>query len=108
MLNDETYVEAARAIAQRAIKLTPEDPKSRINFIFRSLLARSPSAKEMGLLETGYERRLTRFKREPAAAKKLVAIGDLPLDSKHDVTEIAAYTLVTSTVLNLDEAVTKE
>lgn len=108
LLNDETYIEAARAIAQRAMRESTKGPETRINFIFRSLLARRPTANEMSLLSNGYARRLAHFNQDPGAAKKLVSIGVLPIDTKDNVNELAAYTLVASTVLNLDEAVTKE
>jgi hypothetical protein len=53
-------------------------------------------------------RQLAEYRRDPAAAKKLLEVGESPVDAKLDPSELAAWTTVASTILNLDETITKE
>jgi hypothetical protein len=98
LLNDVTYVEAARALAQR----------SDADFGFRRVLSRAPAAKEREILERAFRRSLERFRKDPESAKRLILVGDSKPDSSLDPAELAARTAVASLILNLDEAVTKE
>ncbi len=106
LLNDVTYVEAARAFAQRAMKEV-EDPK-RLDFLFRTMLSRSPTAEEAQILGKRLVQYRAKFRKEPESTKTLLAAGDLPRDPALDPVELASYTLIASTLFNLDEAVTKE
>ena len=108
LLNDVTYLEAARVLAQKMIKQGGPDAKSRLDFAFLRVLGRPASVSELQILETGLERRLEYYQRQPEKAKKLISQGDYPNDPNLSPAEIAAYTLAASTILNLDEAVTKE
>lgn len=106
LLNDETYVEAARLLAQnsRAAAQTDSDLLTRI---FRSVLARHPRSDEILLLMDLLDRERQRFAAKPVAATELLSIGATPVDSKIDPMELAARTVVAHTILNLDEAITR-
>jgi hypothetical protein len=107
LLNDPTYVEAARVLAQRAILEAGRDPQTRVRFLFREATSRRPSLAEMRVLLELAQRRLEHYKAEPAQAAKLIAVGASPA-ANVEATELAAWTTVASTILNLDETITKE
>jgi hypothetical protein len=108
LLNDVTFVEAARALAARMIRDGGSSPEERIAYGVRLTLARSPRGDETALLQRGFKRRLAEFKRDPRAAEKLVKQGESPVNKNLDVVELAAYTTVANVLLNLDEFVTRE
>lgn len=108
MLNDVTYVEASRALALRMIKEGGQTPESRLKFAFEVVLARDPTAQENQILATGFKRRLAHYQSSKAEAVKLISEGDLKNPPNLDPAVLAAYTLTASTILNLDETITKE
>jgi hypothetical protein len=107
LLNDVTYVEAARVLAQRVIH-EARTPTDRLTGAFRRVLARAPRPVEREVLLAALVRHHAHYRENRAAAEKLIRAGDAPVDSTIDVAELAAYTAVTSVILNLDEAITKE
>jgi hypothetical protein len=60
------------------------------------------------ILLRGYERHLGNFRNDPAAARKLLQVGESKRDEKLDAVELAAFTAVANILLNLDETITKE
>jgi hypothetical protein len=108
LMNDETYLEAARVLAQRMVKEGGTTPAARIDFAFQWVLGRKPSLKESQILQKGLAKRLSFYKKNPDAAKGLVAVGEAPIGKDEDTSELAAYMIAASTLLNLDESVTKE
>lgn len=108
LLNEITFVESARMLAQRAMLEAGAAPAERIALVFRLALARFPNDTERAVLLAGYERQLAFFKGQPAAAARLLAVGESPVDARCDASELAALATVASLVLNLDEVVTKE
>ena len=94
LLNEFTYVEAARALAARMKAEGSADP---LAHGFRLVTARRPTAAEKAVLAGGYAADLARFRADPDAAKRLA--GDA---------ELAALTLAANVLLNLDEVVTRE
>lgn len=108
LLNEVTFVEAARMLAQRAMLTGGETPESRITRAFRLVLARPPRAVELEVLTQGFQSHLARYKAEPQTAAELLSTGECPRDERLDAAELAAYTAIASVILNLDEAVTKE
>jgi hypothetical protein len=107
-LNDVTYVEAARALAQRVMATGGTSPEERIASAFCLVLARRPSAAEKQVLLAALIRVKRDFNADPGAARKLLSVGESKRDEKLDVIEHAAYTAVCTAILNLDEALTKE
>jgi hypothetical protein len=108
MLNDITYLEASRALAQRMIKEGGQTPETRLKFAFHVVVARDPSAHEMSILAAGLQKRIAHYKANKSAAVKLISQGDLKNPANLDPSVLAAYTITASTILNLDEAITKE
>ena len=108
LMNDVTFVEAARVFAERVMKEGGATHSERIAFAFRAATARRPKATEAAVLEDAFLENLELFKAKPDAALKYVSHGEYPRDAKFDVSELAAYTSVTSLILNLNEVVMKE
>jgi hypothetical protein len=107
LMNDVTYLEAARVLAERIMKETAGGPESRLPVLFLRVLARSPSAEEMRVLRREFQYYLDRNLSNPAAARDLVSLGEHPRDEKLPAEELAAYTATASMLFNLDETVTK-
>ncbi|NQV23118.1 MAG: DUF1553 domain-containing protein [Rhodopirellula sp.] len=107
LLNDVTFVEAARVLAQNVLA-TPGDDQQRLDRIFERLLSRLPSDLEQAILLKSLQRYRQQFKSDHSAAKKLIATGESPPPANVAPVELAAWTNVCSTILNLDECVTKE
>ena len=107
LLNDPTYVEAARVLAQRAFLEGPHDAQARVRWIFREGTARRPSPAETRALLDLLQRRLDHYKQSPADAAKLIASG-ASTPANIEAIELAAWTTLASTILNLDETITKE
>ena len=107
-LNDVTYVEAARALAERMLKHGGATDDDRLAFAFRLCTARPPGPAEKAALATSLTRLRQQFAQEPEAAKKLIATGESKPDAKLDPVELAAHTAVGSLLLNLDETVSNE
>jgi hypothetical protein len=108
LMNDVAYVEAARVFAQRAIKEGGKTPPERIAYAFRVATARRPKPAEAAILLDAFRQNEDRFTSKPDAALKYVNVGEYPRESAADVIELAAYTSVTSLILNLNETVMKE
>jgi hypothetical protein len=107
-MNDTTYVEASRALAQRAVLEGGKDDKTRLRLAFRLATARTPTRKEAGVLGDLLKRQRAVFRNDRQAAVKLVSVGESPRDPRVDPAELAAWTTVTSVILNLDETITKQ
>ena len=107
LLNDPQFVEAARALAARMIREAGDDVGGRIALGFRALTGRVPTSEERAALESLYRDELARFRRERGAAATLLAVGASKPAPGIDSAELAAATVVASTVMNLDDAVTK-
>jgi len=106
LMNDETYVEASRLLAARMMK-SSADVTARLTFGFRTLLARTPKPAELAILERAYRRAHDDFTKDPAAAKALLTVGATAPDPQLNVAEWASLTTVASTLLCMDETVTK-
>jgi hypothetical protein len=107
LMNDPTYVEASRKLAERIMTEGGESNDARIAFAFRLATARMPKAAEIAVLRTIYDRERAIYKKDPGAAKKLLSIGESPRNEKLDQAELAAWTTAASVILNLDETITK-
>ena len=108
LLNDETYLEAARKLAERMLTEAGKLPSQRIAHGFRLAASRAPSAAESAVLTAGLERRLAEYRRDAKAADHLLTAGEAPRDKSLNAAELAAYTTVASVILNLDEVITKQ
>jgi hypothetical protein len=108
LLNDVTFVEAARVLAQRVLTEAGPTPEERLTTAFRAIVARSPRPAELRILVNGLRHHLDEFRAAPEAARKLTSVGESPQGGRFDEGELAAYTSVVGLILNLDEAITRE
>ncbi len=107
LMNDIQYVEAASFLAERAMKASSH-PKAVIAYAFRQATSRRPASSELAVLENGFRRNLNRFHKDPESAQKLLSVGEKKRNPSLNPSELAAYTTITSTILNLDETLSKE
>ena len=108
LLNEVTYVEAARHLAQRMILEGGGSPEQRLTWAFERVACRAPTAHEMGVLSEGLARHQQRFQATPAEAEKLIQTGETPANARIPAVELAAYTVTANVLLNLDELLNKE
>jgi hypothetical protein len=108
LLNEVTFVEAARALAQRMILEGGATPEERIAWAFKRATSRLPKSNELQVLANGLTARLARYQMDNDDAQKLVAFGSSKPAANVDLNELAAYTLTANVLLNLDEVVTRE
>jgi hypothetical protein len=108
LLNDVTYVEAARVLAQRVLREAGPTPEERLTLAFRLATARRPRPAELRVLCAGLERHRAHYRKDRRAAQALVNAGEARRNEKIDVAELAAYTAMAGVILNLDEVITRE
>jgi hypothetical protein len=106
LLNDPTYVEASRKLAERLITEC-KTRDERIALAFRLVTARRPLAEESAVLRRLFDAQLAEYRKDPSKARKLLGVGEAEANTKLDLAEVAAWSVLASVVLNLDEAVTK-
>lgn len=108
LLNNETYVEAARALAQLVLVSDATSDAERIHGVMQRLVARDANNDEMRVLQSGLSRTRKQFNAQREEAMKLLAVGESPRDESLDAIEHAAWTSLCLAVLNLDETLTRE
>lgn len=107
LLNDPTYVEAARVFAQNLLAQDFSDFESRLRWAFLRALSREPKAEEVEELRQLYQRQRERYQERTEAAWKLVQVGQYAVPEEANAREVAAWTAVTRTILNLHETITR-
>jgi len=108
LLNEITYVEAARKLAERMLTEAGPAPADRLVRGFELTTSRRPSSAEMQVLTEGLTADLTRLRQNVEAAMRLISFGESKPPPGLDPAELAAYTLTANILLNLDEVVTRE
>jgi hypothetical protein len=106
-LNDPTWVEAARGLAIRAIRHSP-DADARLTHAMRLVAARTPTASQTALLRRMMENQRTHFTANPDSAKAFLANGATPPPADIDPVELATWSATALGILNLDAALTRE
>ncbi len=106
-MNDPQWVEASRALAERLIKQGGKQPEQRIQYLSELVLSHDPSPQMASVLQQSFSQMEKHYAADPAAAHDLVAVGEKPRDAAIPPPELAAWTMVVSEVLNLDEALNK-
>ena len=107
LLNDPQYVEAARHIAERMVREGGGSADARIDVAFRLLTSRLPTDRERNILRTLYGEQHALFAQDHAAALALLHTGESPYDTSLDPVDLSASSVVASTVMNFNEAITK-
>lgn len=106
MWNDPQFVEAAKKVAERMVESAGSFHES-ANAIGQLFLARSFGGQEVDLLSATHRAALRTFEKEPEKAKALLEVGSSKISADLDPAEVAAWTVVVSQVMNLDEALVK-
>ncbi|MCA9058169.1 MAG: DUF1553 domain-containing protein [Planctomycetaceae bacterium] len=105
LLNETTFVESARHLAERLLRESPDDP---VRSGFRILTSRFPTDREYSVLHDALQTYRARFLANPAEARQLLAVGESATPADLDPVEFAAVTMLCNVLLNLDEVVTHE
>ncbi|HEY4262313.1 MAG TPA: DUF1553 domain-containing protein, partial [Schlesneria sp.] len=108
LLNEITYVEAARKLAERMLTEGGTTTADRLAYGFQLTTSRQPTANELKVLNEGLMADWTRLKLDPEATQKLLKFGDAKSAANLDAADLAAYTLTANVLLNLDEVITRE
>jgi uncharacterized protein DUF1553 len=110
-MNDPQWVEASRALAERVIKYGGKQggkqPEQRIQYLSELVLSHDPSPKMASVLEQSLNQMQEHYEADPVAARDLIGVGEKPRDGAIPPPELAAWTMVVSEVLNLDETLNK-
>jgi hypothetical protein len=107
LLNDPIFVEAARKLAERAIREGGASPDARLSYAFRLATGRLPDVTERKILHDTWQRMMTEYSRDEASAHALIGVGASTSDKSIPAGELAAYTAVANIILNMDETITK-
>ncbi|MFN0060771.1 MAG: PSD1 and planctomycete cytochrome C domain-containing protein [Planctomycetota bacterium] len=107
LMNDTQYVEAARHFAERLRREVGDDPAQRIAHACRIALARRPTAAEHAELTSFVDSQLAFFRAKPLAATRLLTVGESARAAEFDASEHAAWTMLASLLLNLDETISQ-
>jgi Protein of unknown function (DUF1553) len=108
LMNDVTYIEAARMLAERMMNEGGREAADRIAWAFRLATSRWPDEKEKQVLLENHQSQFEYFRGDPREAEKLLAVGEKRNSPKFDTAELAAYAATASLILNLDEVITKQ
>jgi hypothetical protein len=107
LMNDATYLEAARVLAERDLEQPGLRPEDRLRYVFRQATERDPSPQENEILSKLYRKEFAHYSANREAARKLLSIGESKPNPKLESADLAAWTMVTSTILNMDETITR-
>lgn len=105
LMNEPQFVMAGAALGQRMLSQGGDEHRSRIHYGFRLVTGRTPSTQELQILESSVIKNIQRYRQDPTAAKELGQIYAENAAAHHP--ELAAYALLGSTLLNIDESITR-
>jgi hypothetical protein len=108
LLNDVTFVEAARVLAERVLKEKSKTDDERLTLVFRLVVSRKPKDGELEVLRGALAHHREVYAADRKKALKLLQVGEAPRDETLDAVEVAALANVVSVIFNLDEALNKE
>ena len=106
LMNDPTYVEAARKLAERIVREGGTDLASRLRYGFRLVVCRAPDERELEVLQSVYLRQVELFQGADRMAE-LLRVGESPADDRIPTQDLAVWTVLSSVLLNLDETLTR-
>jgi hypothetical protein len=105
LMNDTQHFEAARALAERILSAGGASDESRINWLYRTVLSRRPTAEEAALIAKALDRQRTIYRDDAAAARQAIEVGESKPQNIAPPAETAAWAMIANLVLNLDEAI---
>jgi hypothetical protein len=106
VMNDPAYVEAARHLGERMMHEC-DGAEQRLDYAFRLVTARHPSTRERSVLTETLKKYEAKYHADNDAAQRLISVGESPMNEDLDSSELAAYTMVASLLLNLDETLNR-
>lgn len=107
LLNDPSFVEAARALAGRALTEAKGDDDARLRWTWRTVLGRDPRSEEIALLQALLNQHRTYYAANVPAAEALIAVGNSKRPGNMAAAELAAWTSVSRALLNLNETISR-
>tara|TARA_B100000427_G_scaffold262003_1_gene226630 strand:+ start:59 stop:391 length:333 start_codon:yes stop_codon:yes gene_type:complete len=110
-MNDVTYVEAARALGERTMKRGVNQNLSveqNMSYMYRLAVSRLPTQEVSAILLGAYDEYLSEYRADRRAALELVSEGESERDETLDISQLAAYQMVASLILNLDGTITRD
>ncbi|MBK8979962.1 MAG: DUF1553 domain-containing protein [Planctomycetes bacterium] len=99
--NDPQYVDAAQALATRALREGGPDTTARVTLMFRLVTSHHPDTAELAMLTAAWDTERSAFAATPTGATALLAAGDLPIPADLDPLDLATATALASTLLSL-------
>jgi hypothetical protein len=108
LMNDVTYVEAARLLAERMLTEGGTTAAARLSWAFRLLTLRAPAERELQVLLRNLDRQQAFYRSNPSAAAQLLTVGQQRPRLQREAAELAAYAATASLLFNLDEVITKQ
>jgi hypothetical protein len=105
--NDPQFVEAAYALAEKAMQAQPEAIEQQLQLVFRTLTGRHCTTKELDVLRQMWQEQHDEFASGRSDAAKLLATGDHRVDAAFDANHLAALSIVAQGLMNYDEVVMK-
>lgn len=107
LLNDPSYVEAARAFAEKILREGGKTNRVKLNYAFQRAVSRDATDEEATVLETLLTSHLSEYEADVASAEAIISVGGRPISANLNRIELAAWTSVARTLLNLHEVVTR-
>ena len=107
LMNDPQYVEAARGLAERTLAEAGSSTEERLTHMFRLATSRRPDPEELAALTTAFDDLLASYQGDLESAKQLIAVGESVANPSCDPAELAAWTVIANTLMNLDEVIVK-
>lgn len=107
LLNDPSFVEAARALAERIVREGGDDDAARVDWAYRQVVSRDPQSEVATILAEIQKEHFAYFQANPAAAKELSRVGDRPVPEDIEPAQLAAWTSVSRVLLNMHETITR-
>lgn len=106
-LNDITFTEASRVLAERILNHSVDD-KKRFQFAFQVATSRMPSTEEIDILHNRLASLREIYSKNIRAAKEITSIGEYRINPELNLTDHASYSVLSSLLLNLDETITRQ
>ena len=106
-MNDTQFIEASRYLAQRAMREAGDDFERRLDYVTTRVLARDFSDAERAVARRTYDRFVDLYRADTGEARSLLDVGESPFDAALPLTESAAWTMLASQLMNLDEVLNK-
>ncbi len=107
LMNDPTFVEASRKLAERTLTTVDGDDQEKLNWMFRLATSRQPSTEEQVLLQSTLAQARAHYAGAAELAQQLMTVGESDYDKSLPLNELAAYSAIANAIFNTDEVITK-